>query len=269
MMNKPFRRERRSPDLHSVRQKTPEKRDAYELERSEWYSRGYLPLRNRNALAQHVSVHLADCLPQSAIEKIDIAIKNLPDSRRKLIRRKRMDSLIDAGHGSCVLAIPEIAAMVQETLLYFHQQRYYLNAWVVMPNHFHSLFQPINGWSMAKIVSSWKKFTARKIRDYLREASKGKVEGGSFADREIRVPGNSFADQEICAPGGAPGGASGKLLKSGPVWYSEYWDRYIRDEGHYLDTVEYIHNNPVKPGTPVTRFKTKPGTGMARRPPRG
>jgi len=227
MVNRTPLRERRSPDLHSNIQKPQKKRDVSRGQ-GEWYSRGYLPHRNRNFLTQHVSVHLADCLPQSAVEKIDLEIKTLPESRRKSERRMKLDSLIDAGYGSCVLAIPEIAAMVQDTLLYFHQQRYYMKAWVVMPNHFHSLFQPINGWSMAKIVASWKKYTSRRIGDYLRETGAG-----------------TFADREICAPGG---GGSGGMLKLGPVWYSEYWDRYIRDEEHYLDTVEYIHNNPVKAG---------------------
>jgi len=55
--------------------------------------------------------------------------------------------------------------MVQGSLLAFDSQRYRLLAWVVMPNRVHVLFQPINGWTVAKIVASWKKFTARKICD--------------------------------------------------------------------------------------------------------
>jgi len=33
-----------------------------------------------------------------------------------------------------------------------------------------------------------------------------------------------------------------------PHWQRGYWDRYIRDEGHYRDTVRYISANPVKAG---------------------
>lgn len=33
-----------------------------------------------------------------------------------------------------------------------------------------------------------------------------------------------------------------------PVWQQETIDRYIRNEGHYLDKVEYIHLNPVMAG---------------------
>lgn len=40
--------------------------------------------------------------------------------------------------------------------------------------------------------------------------------------------------------------------KPGPIWQREYWDRYIRNERHFLQVVDYIHQNPVKAGL-VTR----------------
>jgi REP element-mobilizing transposase RayT len=33
-----------------------------------------------------------------------------------------------------------------------------------------------------------------------------------------------------------------------PVWHREFWDRYIRNEKHFLQVIEYIHMNPVKAG---------------------
>ena len=77
--------------------------------------------------------------------------------------RKRVQEWLDAGHGSCVLREPAIASMVQNALLFFDAQRYRLLAWVLMPNHVHVLFQPMNDWPVAKIVASWKKFTAHEI----------------------------------------------------------------------------------------------------------
>lgn len=38
------------------------------------------------------------------------------------------------------------------------------------------------------------------------------------------------------------------LGRSGSVWQEDYWDRFIRDERHYVDAVNYTHNNPVKAG---------------------
>jgi len=32
------------------------------------------------------------------------------------------------------------------------------------------------------------------------------------------------------------------------VWHREYWDRFIRNERHFQQVVEYIHQNPVKAG---------------------
>ncbi len=38
------------------------------------------------------------------------------------------------------------------------------------------------------------------------------------------------------------------LGRSGAFWMQEYFDRYIRDERHFVRVVEYIHNNPVAAG---------------------
>ena len=36
--------------------------------------------------------------------------------------------------------------------------------------------------------------------------------------------------------------------RQGRLWMPEYFDRYIRDEEHFNNVVNYIHNNPVKAG---------------------
>jgi len=164
-------------------------------------------------------VHLADSLPKSAIERIDQMIGALPDEQRAVERRRRLHEWIDAGHGACVLSHDHCAKTVQDAFLHLDGQRYRLFAWMVMPNHFHVLFQPWNGWSMAKIVASWKKFTGRQLKAWIR------------------------ANQEICVPGNA-------ALPSceSPLWHHEYWDRYIRNEKHFRDVVNYIEDNPVKAG---------------------
>ena len=44
-----------------------------------------------------------------------------------------------------------------------------------------------------------------------------------------------------------------KLLnRSGPFWHKDYFDRFIRDEGHLQRTIEYVENNPVKAGLAST-----------------
>ena len=42
--------------------------------------------------------------------------------------------------------------------------------------------------------------------------------------------------------------ANDYLRRQGKFWYPDYYDRYIRDERHFANAVNYIHNNPVKAG---------------------
>jgi REP element-mobilizing transposase RayT len=38
------------------------------------------------------------------------------------------------------------------------------------------------------------------------------------------------------------------LARNGPFWARDYYDRYIRDDAHFAQTVTYIEQNPVKAG---------------------
>ncbi len=42
------------------------------------------------------------------------------------------------------------------------------------------------------------------------------------------------------------------LDRSGSFWHRDYFDRFIRDEGHLLRTIDYVENNPVKAGLAAT-----------------
>lgn len=174
-----------------------------------WHSRGYLPHFEGAEATQHVTFHLADSLPKSVLLRLEAELKTFPQEKRDTERRKRIEAWIDAGHGSCILRNPAIAGMAQQSLLRFDADRYRLLAWVVMPNHIHVLFQPMNGWTVAKIVASWKKFTGNKICDHRLHTGEG---------------------------------------PRPPIWHREYWDRYIRNQDHFQQAIEYIHLNPVKAG---------------------
>jgi REP element-mobilizing transposase RayT len=192
-----------------------------------WSDRGYMPHVDGAELIQHVSYHLADSLPNEAVAAMDEALKSLPTALRDNEKEARINAYLDAGHGSCILRVPELAEMVQETFTHFHGDRYHLHAWCVMPNHVHVLFQPKNGWSMSKIVASWKSYTGRRISAY------AKANG---------MPGGLSAGLIATLGRGEPSGVPSR------VWHREYWDRYIRDYTHYMTVVKYIHQNPVKAG---------------------
>jgi putative transposase len=42
--------------------------------------------------------------------------------------------------------------------------------------------------------------------------------------------------------------ANVQLERSGPFWHPDYFDRYMRNEEHLAQTVEYVELNPVKAG---------------------
>ena len=201
---------------------------------SSWHSRGHLPYFDSRTVIQHVSFQLADSLPKGVLDQLSQEIMRLPVERREAEKRKRVEEWMDAGHGDCALREADIAEAVQNALLCFDGQRYRMLAWVVMPNHVHALFQPLDGWTVENIVASWKKFTARKIFEQRRARSAS--------------PGNDNLligeEKEPIARAALPASSAG----AAGVWHREYWERDIRDENHYRQTVAYIQQNPVKAG---------------------
>lgn len=79
-----------------------------------------------------------------------------------LVARERW---FDRGVGSCALAIPECKEIVENALRYFAGDRYYLDRFVVAPNHVHVLVAPWAPWRLTDIVKSWKAFSSRRIHE--------------------------------------------------------------------------------------------------------
>jgi REP element-mobilizing transposase RayT len=118
-----------------------------------WHSRGYLPHFDSAETVQFVTFRLTDSLPAEVIEKMKLMTAPIPDADR--------DAFLDAGHGDCLLKEPAIARIVENALLHFDGSRYRLIAWTIMPNHVHVLIEPKLDQTLGKIVSSWKRFSAR------------------------------------------------------------------------------------------------------------
>jgi len=168
-----------------------------------WHSRGYLPHLDVPGLIQSITIHLADSLPRQALEKI--LSSTAPDDPE---RRRRIERLLDAGHGACWLARPEIATIIESALLHWDAKRYRILCWVIMPNHVHTLVQTQKDHPLPQVLHGLKSFTA------------------------------NVANQQ--------------LGRTGHLWARDYFDRYIRDDGHLAAVTAYIENNPVKAGL-VTR----------------
>jgi Transposase IS200 like len=73
---------------------------------------------------------------------------------------------------------------VEGALLFFDGERYRLHAWVVMPNHVHTLFTPLTGLSLSEIVGSWKSFTSKEANKLLRRS--GQFWQEDYFDRYVR-----------------------------------------------------------------------------------
>ena len=46
-----------------------------------------------------------------------------------------------------------------------------------------------------------------------------------------------------------------QLGKDGRLWQPDYWDRLIRNEGHWLKCLEYIQENPIKAKLPQNQYR--------------
>ena len=114
----------------------------------------------------------------------------------------KIQNLLDAGDGSCILKNQTISDIIKKALLHFDKKRYDLGAWVIMPNHIHILIKQYDEHPLHSIISRWKSQSARLI------------------NRELK--------------------------RNGTLWMPDYWDRYVRDEQHFMRILAYITNNPLK-----------------------
>ena len=128
-----------------------------------WHEAGRLPHRDEPGLAQFVTFRLADSFPASLRSEWE-DLWEIEDAGK---RRTELEAYLDKGRGQCHLRCPEIAALVETALRFFHGTRYELRAWVIMSNHVHVLFK-VDSVPMSEIVESWKKHTANKANGLLK-----------------------------------------------------------------------------------------------------
>ena len=139
---------------------------------SEWRSRGYLPHRDALGLMHMVTFRLADSLPAALLEELRTYFPNADADRRE-----QAETYLDAGHGAGYLRDPAVACMVERALLHHDGERYRLLAWSIMPNHVHVLLGPLPGHTLAKVLHSWKSYTAHAANQMLGRS-------GAFWQRE-------------------------------------------------------------------------------------
>jgi REP element-mobilizing transposase RayT len=137
-----------------------------------WHENGYLPHRDEPGLIQFVTFRLADAFPSELRSEWEELLK-IEDDRK---RRIELETYLDHGRGECHLRRADIAAVVEDSLLFRHNVFYDLRAWVIMPNHVHLLVlvQEVPLW---KLVDAWKGYTAKKANSILRRKGQFWQEG--------------------------------------------------------------------------------------------
>ena len=134
----------------------------------------WLPHWEQPSTLCFITFRLADSLPQEKLSgflerrKIWLSLHPRPWDETTGAEYEaefggKLETWLDAGHGSCILRDSRIRGIVEDALRHFDGERYALDSFVVMPNHVHVLFAPMRGHDIAGIVKSWKSFSARQI----------------------------------------------------------------------------------------------------------
>jgi putative transposase len=155
------------------------------------HDRGYLPHWDFADSVQAINFRLGDSLPSDVVAEWRRELKawlKSPDTAMSLKGQAELHRRIaryeDAGHGSCVLAKPELARIVQESLLEGHGIAYKLIAWCIMPNHVHAVIRLLDETSLGVIVKRWKAGAAIRINRELNRS--GSLWQEDYHDRLIR-----------------------------------------------------------------------------------
>ena len=156
-----------------------------------------LPHWTADGATYAVTFRLADAIPTTAAQKLHAELESLEKTferggeltltdqlRLARLRSETIDRLLNAGHGECMFNQAAAAEIVADALKFFDGERYRLLAWCVMPNHVHVVFTPMKGAELAKILHSWKSFTAKQINRKL--AREGAVWQPESYDHLIR-----------------------------------------------------------------------------------
>jgi REP element-mobilizing transposase RayT len=135
---------------------------------------GNLPHWRQSGVLYFVTFRTADALPADKLalwnseKKAWLALHPQPwnaATHEEFQERfpRRIQRWLDAGHGECVLARPDLCAIVEDALQHFHRERYELDEFHVASNHAHALVTPLTGHGLTEIFHSWKSYTAKAI----------------------------------------------------------------------------------------------------------
>lgn len=148
-----------------------------------WNYERSLPHWRQPGVTYFITFRLNDSLPRDVVEAakrekqtwdLRLAQQLKPDEhfqedyaawQRRTWRK--MESVMDQGHGACLLQRPEIRRIVDDALLFFEGERSRMDGFVLMPNHVHLAARALGDWQIEEVLKSWKGFTSRQINEAL------------------------------------------------------------------------------------------------------
>ena len=179
----------------------------------------HLPCWEASGAIYHVTLHLADSVPQAQLEiwrterarltELARAAKRpLTDEEREALKAvydERIEMYLAAGHGTCLLRDPRAAEALAKTILHDDGKLYAVHEWCIMPNHLHVIFGGLaEGTELRELLATWKRISAHRI--------------------------NKVHQRE------------------GEVWQRDSYSRIIRDRDEYAHQMSYVWNNPEAAG---------------------
>ena len=135
-------------------------------------SKRNLPHWQQEGACYFITFRLGDSLPQTLLDQwkreLDIWMALHPkpwsietEAEYKERFTERREQWLDACHGECHLRSPEMRDLVRTSLMKFDQARYDMDAFVIMPNHLHLIWQLRPGFDLSKELKGLKGASAR------------------------------------------------------------------------------------------------------------
>lgn len=79
---------------------------------------------------------------------------------------RRVDGWLDEGHGSCCFSNRKSTEILASAVTKFHNQRFHVGAYAIMPNHCHLIIRPFTGFAVEDRVGAMKKYSTIELRKH-------------------------------------------------------------------------------------------------------
>ena len=112
-------------------------------------------------VANGVSPHLPKEEQEAVYQQIPTPVRHAFEKEQQ----RRFHTELDKCHGDCPLRDREMAGLVRDAMLFFHEDRLHCGDFVVMPNHVHWVVAPYAGHDLERLCGSVKRFCARQINE--------------------------------------------------------------------------------------------------------